>query len=62
MTESAFHDRAGVRADVRATPTSRRVPVHVVVLGAYTVLALALSWPLIAQIGTHIPRRTAVGV
>ena len=35
MTETTLHDRVGERAEVRAAPMSRRVPVHVVVLGAW---------------------------
>ncbi len=37
-------------------PTShRRARPHLIALGLYTLLALALSWPLIAQIASHTP-------
>ncbi len=34
---------------------NRRFSIHTLVLGAYTVLALALSWPLLAHITTRVP-------
>ena len=34
-------------------PTTWRV--HAVVLAAYAVLSLILSWPLVAKLGTHVP-------
>ena len=34
---------------------TKRWLIHLLVLVAYTLLALALTWPLAAHLGSHVP-------
>ncbi len=33
----------------------RRKPIHLLVVGAYAVLAVVLTWPLVRHLGSHVP-------